>query len=74
MDDDVKRMQTLRAQEVARLLSGGRVTRGIERAMLALVESVERPGEHVTPTSAGPVAGARQVLKPKVKPAQEGLW
>lgn len=78
MDNDMRRMQKIRAEEISRLLSGGRPTRVLTASILRLVESVERPGDAASEPSPGPAAGARQVLKPKkrvaVEVVQDGLW
>jgi hypothetical protein len=67
--DEQRREQETRAYQVAQQLAGDRVTRGLVRAMLALVQAVEL-GE--TATSTGPAAGARQVLQKNDRPPKEG--
>lgn len=74
--------QMARASRCARLL-GARtpVPVGLYRALLALVESVERPYTKAELEKPPPVSDARKVLAPKkprpkksVEPLQEGLW
>lgn len=68
------RRQQARAEQVAFGLTGGRVTRGIVKAVLALVVADEHP-EPEGERSSGVSPGARQVLKRKAaKPVQEALW
>ncbi|MCH9728407.1 MAG: hypothetical protein K0U84_01765 [Actinomycetia bacterium] len=67
------RRQQARAEQVAHDVTGGRVTRGIVKAMLALVVADEHP-EPEGEKSSGVSPGARQVLKLKPKPVQEALW
>lgn len=76
--------QCARASRCARQL-GCRtpVPHSLYRALLALVESVEKPGAP-EPCKPRPVSDARKVLAPErrvpkakqnpVKPIQEGLW
>ena len=70
--EERKADQRARAHEIAHQLAGSRLSRGIVRAMLALVEADERT-DLPEPVAPGPAPGARQVLQKKA-PEQEGLW
>lgn len=71
MIDERRTRQRERAYDIAYDLAGERVTHGIFKAILSLVEADERTDIPVEPTPQR-AAGARQVLQKK--PAQEGLW
>jgi len=58
--DERRAEQEARAYQVAQQLAGDRVTHALVRAILALVQAVER-GDTITST--GPASGARQVLQ-----------
>ena len=76
MTENNRLRQQARAEEITRQLTGGKVTRGIVNAILALVVADERP-EPPTESSAGPAAGARQILQPKkvqTPTLQDTLW
>lgn len=71
-DQERQSEQSARAHQVAYELAGKRLTRGLERAILALVQSVESDAGSVA-KSPGPAPGAKQVLV-KTVPVQESLW
>lgn len=70
-DNDRGADQAARAHQIAYELAGSRLTRGIVRAILSLVESVEGAGGPAA-VRPGPAPGARQVLAKA--PVQEALW
>lgn len=80
--EDRRERQLERAEGCAFDLAGSRATHAIMRAMLSLVEAVEKDGGVADPVPEPPV-DARKVLVPKKKPKpppkaaeplQEGLW